>query len=109
MAKIDLSELLNTLVGEFTVLLKNTVGNVVTDAKADAQRFVEQRKDNLQHWASLYASKKLTAQDLESLLRSSKNLFDMELLKQSGIALIAVEKFKTDAIAVIMKCFSTLL
>jgi hypothetical protein len=50
-----------------------------------------------------------TAKDLEALLRSSKNLFDIELLKQSGLALIAVDKFKTDAIAVIVNSFSTLL
>jgi hypothetical protein len=109
MAKIDPSELLNTLVEGITGLLKSTLNNVATDAKADAQRFVEQNKDNLQNWAGLYASKKLTAKDLEALLRSSKNLFDMELLKQSGIALIAIDKFKTDAIAVIMNSFSKLL
>ncbi|MDR0737639.1 MAG: hypothetical protein LBF39_01040 [Prevotellaceae bacterium] len=108
MAKIDLPELLNTLVGELSGLLKTTLGNAVTDAKADAQRFVEQNKDNLQRWAGMYASGKLTATDLEALLRSSKNLFDMELLKQSGVALITVDKFKNDAIAVIVKCFSTL-
>ena len=108
MAKIDLSEFLNTLVEELAGLLKNTLNNVAADAKADAQRFVEQNKDNLQRWAVMYASGKLTATDLEALLRSSKNLFDMELLKQSGLALIAVDKFKNDAIAVIVKCFSTL-
>jgi hypothetical protein len=108
MAKIDFSELLNTLVEGITGLLKSTLNNATTDLKADAQRFVEQNKDNLQRWAGLYASGKLTAKDLEALLRSSKNLFDMELLKQSGIALIAVDKFKTDAIAVIVNSFSKL-
>jgi hypothetical protein len=108
MAKIDFSAFLNTLVEEIAGLLKNTLGNAVTDAKADAQRFVEQNKDNLQHWAGLYASGKLTANDLEALLRSSKNLFDMELLKQSGIALITIDKFKTDAVAVIVNSVSTL-
>jgi hypothetical protein len=108
MAKIDFSELLNTVVEGITELLKSTLNNVATDFKADAQQFVEQNKDNLQHWASLYASKKLTAKDLEALLRSSKNLFDMELLKQSGLALIAVDKFKNDAIAVIVNSVSKL-
>ena len=108
MAKIDFSELLNTVVEGITELLKSTLNNVATDFKADAQQFVEQNKGNLQHWASLYASKKLTAKDLEALLRSSKNLFDMELLKQSGLALIAVDKFKNDAIAVIVNSVSKL-
>jgi hypothetical protein len=108
MAKIDFSAFLNTLVGEITGLLKQTLGDAVTDAKADAERFVEQNKDNLQHWAGLYASGKLTANDLKALLRSSKNLFDMELLKQSGIALITIDKFKTDAVAAIVKSISAL-
>ncbi|MDR1203682.1 MAG: hypothetical protein LBL58_18895, partial [Tannerellaceae bacterium] len=90
-------------------LLKKTVGDVATDVSADAQKFVEQNKENLQHWAGMYVSGKLTAKDLESLLRSSKNLFDMELLKQSGIALVAVDKFKTDALAVIVNSISKLL
>jgi hypothetical protein len=33
----------------------------------------------------------------------------MELLKQSGIALVAVDKFKTDALAVIVNSISKLL
>ena len=108
MANIDFSELLNTVIEGLSGLLKSTLENAATDFKADAQQFVEQNKDNLQHWATLYASKKLTTKDLEALLRSSKNLFDMELLKQSGLALIAVDKFKNDAIAVVVNSISTL-
>jgi hypothetical protein len=49
--------------------------------KACARQFAERNKDNLQRWASLYASGALTAEDLNALLRSRETLSDMERLK----------------------------
>jgi hypothetical protein len=103
----DFSALANTLVGEITTLLGSAFGNLIADAQADAQKFVDKNKDNLLRWAQLYASGKLTKKDLEALLRSSKNLFDMELLSQTGAALIAFDKFKADAINVIVNTISS--
>jgi len=84
-------------------------GNVA-DARAIAEAFVTQSRDKLERWTRLLASGELTKDEFADLVRSQKDLAQINALTQAGIAVERAEQFRQKLTnLVIDKAFDVLL
>lgn len=88
-------EILDEIRAGVTTLAVATVGRYVNDAVADADEFLESTKGKLERWTTLLADGELTTEDFEWLVRSQAALAQMRALKQSGLALVRVDEFRS--------------
>lgn len=58
----------------------------------DGTQFVEKTKSDLERWTDGLASGALSPKDFEFLLKSKKDLAEMEALKQLGLSKIRITK-----------------
>ncbi|MCL6099012.1 MAG: hypothetical protein M1391_10595 [Bacteroidetes bacterium] len=86
---------------DFWSLLKNNIANfakenwndVKDSAINDGNVFVNKAKEDLKKWTTQLADGKITADDFEWLLKGKKDLAELVLLKQKGLAKAALDKF----------------
>lgn len=75
-------------------LAKTTVKEFKDEAVTDAESFLEASKDELQKWVKQLSKGELTKDDFEWLVLGRKDAAELHRLKQSGLALVRVDKFK---------------
>jgi hypothetical protein len=92
--EINFEDLYNQLKTGLLSLIQTTVSNYANEAKTTGQNFIDATKTKLQKWTTQLANGDLTTADFESLVYSQGQLFDMNLLKQAGLAEIRIEQFK---------------
>jgi len=95
MAQINFGEIFEKLKQDISNLASSTLKNYVNDAKADGMKMLQDMKEKLKRWTQLLADGQLTTSDFEMLVNSQKDLIEMSLLKQSGLAAIRVDQFKS--------------
>ncbi len=89
----------------FTQILedfKNELINLSSDLKDDMKDallkdglcFMDRSRADLEKWSNLFVAGQLTREDLEWLVRSQKDLIEMEALKQKGLALAGIDRYK---------------
>lgn len=91
----DFSEILGDIRAGVVTLAKATVQNYVDAAVTDAEEFLGGTEEKLKRWTLLLADGSLTTEDFEWLVRSQADLAQMRALKQSGLALVRVDEFKS--------------
>lgn len=75
-------------------LAKDTFDGFEDEAKADAEVFIEKSKEDLKRWTKLLAQGEINEEDFSDLVNAKKALAEMFALRQAGLALIKLEKFR---------------
>src|SRR4030095_4395593 len=105
----NFDEILNNIKNAVIELAKNTFIEYAKEAEKDVSAFLEKSKDDIQRYTELLADKKISEQEFGSLLKGKKDLAEMKLLKQQGIALITLDKFKNSLIETIAGVIKTVI
>jgi len=75
-------------------LAKKTLKGFKDEALTDAKTFLESSQDDLQRWTKLLAQGELTQDDFEWLIMGRKDVAELHALKQSGLALVRLDRFR---------------
>ena len=103
MATFDFQTLFNQLKKDVSNVAVTSVQQFKNEAETDAQNLLENLKENLQNWTVQLALGAMTKEDFEFLVMGQKELIQMNLLKQKGMALIDLDKLKISLINQIVK------
>jgi hypothetical protein len=103
MATFDFQTLFDQLKKEVSNVAITSVEKFKTEAEADAQNLLEYLKQNLQIWTLELATGELKKDDFEYLIMAEKELIQMNILKQKGMALIDLDELKIKLINQIIK------
>ena len=75
-------------------LAKENFDGFENEAKSDAEAFIEKSKQDLQRWTKLLAQGDINEEDFSDLVNAKKALAEMFALRQAGLALVKLEKFR---------------
>lgn len=98
MANIDFQQIINTLKNSIIKLAESTFKDYKSEAKADGLELLKAVKENLKTWTFELADGKLSKDDFEFLVLGQKELIEINALKQTGMALIKIDEFKTSVL-----------
>ena len=91
-------------------LAETTLKDFKKEAIKDGKAFLEELKEDLIRWTGLLASGAITRDDFDSLVRGNRDLAEMELLRQRGLAKAKADKFVNGLIELVIdKAFQTYL
>ncbi len=99
---MDFNEIFEALKADVENFAKTELADYKDDAIKDAADFLEKTKDSIKNWTIEYAENKITKAELESLVAGQKELAELVLLKQKGLAQIKLDKFKTGLINTVL-------
>jgi F0F1-type ATP synthase membrane subunit b/b' len=103
MATFDFQTLFDQLKKEVSSLAVSSVKEFKKEAEADGQNLLESLKQNLQNWTVELATGEISKEDFEFLVMGQKELIEMNILKQKGMALIDLDKLKISLINQLIK------
>jgi hypothetical protein len=103
MGTIDYDEVVRELKSMIELFAKQRVPDHVKEVVGDADKFLEATKELLNRWTTRFAKGVLTANEFESLVRGKKDLAEMSLLKQTGMAASQVDEIRSGIIDLIVK------
>ncbi|MEE4001687.1 hypothetical protein V1T75_15180 [Tenacibaculum sp. FZY0031] len=106
---MDFDKILQELKKSLLSLFDDTFSEFSQESKKDIERFLNESKDKLERWTSLLAQGKLTVEDFEWLVKSQKDLFQMNALQAAGISKISLGHFKNKVINTIVNTIKTLI
>ena len=109
MATFDFQTLFNQLKKEVSKVAVASVQQFKNEAEADAQNLLENLKQNLQTWTIQLAAGEISKEDFEFLIMGQKELIEMNILKQKGIALIKLDELKISLIKQIINTTLTVI
>jgi galactokinase len=75
-------------------LAKKTLKGFKDEALSDAKEFLQSSQDDLQRWTKLLARGELSQDDFEWLVVGRKDVAELHALKQSGLAMIRLDRFR---------------
>ena len=91
-------------------LAKDIFDGFEDQAKEDTEAFLEKSKADIKRWTKLLADGDLTEQDFSDLIQAKKALAEIHALRQKGVALTKIERFRSGLInLVIDKAFDVFL
>jgi hypothetical protein len=67
-------------------------------ALQDGQEFLDKSKADLQRWLKMLNNGEISTEEFKSLVEGLKDLAPMELLRQAGLKAAKIDKFRTQAI-----------
>jgi len=106
----DFNDFWENLKSDLEELVKKNWKEFSEAAEKDGKAFLYKTKEDLKRWAKLLAQEDLSKDDFEWLIAGKKDLAEMEALKQSGLALVRVERFQNALISLVIdKAFETFL
>ncbi len=91
-------DFLSSLLGNLEDLAKSELADLKDAALSDAKSFVDSTSGDLKTWTEQLKNGELSAEDFEFLLLAKKDLAEMEALKQAGLALVRIDKFRVSVI-----------
>jgi hypothetical protein len=95
---------------DFWAELKSEIGTFATKswadyrngAVSDGQAFADKCKADLMRWTELLATRQLSKDDFDWLVLSKKDLAELVALKQAGLAQVALDRFVSGLLNVIV-------
>jgi hypothetical protein len=98
------------VLGEAAILGRDFLQGNVAGARAVAEAFVTQSREKLERWTQLLRRGELTHDEFGDLVRSQKDLAQINALTQVGISMEKAEQFRQKLAAVVIdKAFDVLL
>jgi hypothetical protein len=86
---------------EIESLAEGTFKKHKDKAFKDGKAFMDKIEDDLERLSNLLAKGELTAEEFKWLVRGKKDLAEMVLLKQAGLALVQIDQFKNSLLDLI--------
>ncbi len=83
-------------------LATNTLRGYKEEALSDAKVFLEISKDDARRWSKLLLKGELTEEDYEWLVLSKKDVVELQLLKDAGLASVRIDRFKNALINLVI-------
>jgi len=103
-------DFLNALKDGLEQLVSQTLSDHRDAATRDSDAFLRKAKADLQRWTKALARGQLTKQDFAWLVEGKRDLAEMVALKQAGLALVQMDKFRNSLLdLVIDTAFKTFL
>ncbi len=96
-------QLYSYLLQEIPLLAQNILGGYTGQATKDAQIFLQSLETDLKTWIEALSKGEISPADLEFLLRGKRDLAKLQVLKQAGLAKVAIEQFRDALLGVILK------
>lgn len=88
------------------VLAKELFDGFENEAKEDAQFFLTKMNKDLQYWTKLLGESEITKEDFADLVQAKQALAEIHSLRQKGVALTKLEKFRSGLIDLVIKSAS---
>lgn len=98
----DFSDYLKTLEDGIKNLAEKMLKGFQDEALKDGKEFLKKTQEDLKRWTRLLASKELTQDDFEWLVIGKKDLAELHLLKQKGLSLVRIDRFRNSLIDLII-------
>lgn len=83
-------------------LAGETFENAIQAANDDVTSFLVGNKSKIEKWCDAVKNKEMTKEDLEDLIKGEKDLMEMAALTKLGIVLTELERFRVQAIELIV-------
>lgn len=83
-------------------LSKRILKGFKEEALADAKAFLDASKEDLHRWTKLLSEGKLSEDDFEWLVLGRKDVVELHALKQSGLALVRLDRFRNALIDLVI-------
>jgi hypothetical protein len=83
-------------------LAKKTLKGFKDEAVTDGKAFLDASKDDLKRWTKLLAQGELSQDDFEWLVLGRKDVAELYALKQAGLALVRIDRFKNALLSLII-------
>ncbi len=99
---LDIHKLWQELIAQITQLAKDTLKANWQDALKDGKDIVDKNGAKLQKWLTLLNQGQIDKEEFEFLCGGLKNLAEMEALKQAGLKVAQIDKFRTQLFALII-------
>lgn len=90
----DFDEKIKDIIDQLGPLAKVLVKDYVEDATEDGKEFINEIRDDLKRWAEMLTKGEIPEDEFASLVKGQKDLAEMKLLKQKGLAKIKIDQFK---------------
>lgn len=101
MPQIKFDEVLIQLESGLKQLAKTTLSDYLQESKTDGLNMLDGLKADLQIWTTLLTNGEISKRNFTYLINSKKDLIEMGVLKQKGIAAIRLDQFKASAVKLI--------
>lgn len=98
----DFDEFLKVLRGNMEDLARKSWKGYREAAVKDGESFLRKAKDDLKRWTMLLAEGKLTQEDFVWLVQGKKDLAVLEALKQEGLSLVQLDRFRNALLDVVV-------
>ncbi|MDX2424253.1 MAG: hypothetical protein QNK43_16445 [Amphritea sp.] len=98
----DFDDFLTALKDNAEVLAKEIFDGYEAQAKQDAEAFIDKAKADLKRWTKLLADGDINEEDFSDLVNAKKALAEMFALRQAGLSLIKLEKFRKGFISLVV-------
>lgn len=90
----DFNDFINTLKVDLSDLAHQFGDDVKTELVNDGKAFAIKSKNDLERWMTELVNGSLSQDDFEWLVKGKKDLAEMEALKQKGLALAKIDKYR---------------
>lgn len=100
---MDFEEILKQLKANLLSLVKNEYGDFKGSGEEVVEDFLNKSKEKLKKWTHLLAHKEITLEEYEWLLKSQKDIFEMNALYAAGVSRIRLGRFKNKVINTIVE------
>jgi len=90
----DFDEKLKDIIDQLGPLAKVLVKDYMEDATEDGKEFINEIRDDLKRWTEMLTKGKIPEDEFASLVKGTKDLAEMKLLKQKGLTKIKIDQFK---------------
>jgi hypothetical protein len=90
----DFKKITEEILKEIESLAEGAFKKHKDKAFKDGRAFLDKIEDDLERLSNLLAKGELTAEEFKWLVRGKKDLAEMVLLKQAGLALVQIDQFK---------------
>ena len=98
----DINEILDGLKDGIKELAKKEAKDFVVQAQGDAEKFLDDIKQDLATWVKQLAKEELSENDFKFLVRGRKDVAEMAALKQAGLAQVAIERIVNGVIDLVV-------
>lgn len=90
----DFDEKVKDIINQLGPLAKILAKEYVEDATEDGKEFINKIRDDLKRWTEMLTRGEIPEDEFVSLVKGKKDLAEMKLLKQKGLASIKIDQFK---------------
>lgn len=98
----EFKKIIEEIFNEIESLAKETFKNQKDEAFKDGKAFLDKIENDLERLSKLVIKGELTAEEFKWLVRGKKDLAEMVMLKQAGLAMVKIDQFKNSLLDLVI-------